>query len=445
MPKYGYLPEWKICFWKKIILDKEWITSHRHSLQSLQAFPDADLRSEIIKSQDAIIDEIHSKIPVVLSSKSARDYLKTQIVSPGRTKDAWFFFLIENARDSLFELAYLVPPALEIIDILLDRVCIDEYRRGRKEFERIELNKSVGIMGNNRDSPAVVTKTIAWKLYLTDPHCELGNIVYKKTLRGEFLTQDETRILLKNNSGLPITFGLKINDDVLKQKVDEYIDNFIQQDLMPEKDVLYFSVDQQRHNLLDAIQRIVPSYGYKNIFLSLQRVMKINGLDRSTAEQHRFFEGMFSLEHTGEIKIDNLRGDGEVVFSLTSTGLALLERNSIIETLLAEDKFVECHYSQTVLIKFKHNIYKPRAKKCKELLKKLFEFFATNEKKPCRLEAVFGPMDTEQKKFYIRDTKAKLHNINRQLHQKKIPLILDMDNAAIWLTAIKDEVEIEFI
>ena len=270
-----YLPEWKIYLWKKLILNKDGEFDRKLTPDSFRFFTPSEERDLIRAGIQKSIDIIK----IATESRSLIDFATRSTAS----QDSYFYFDPSKSFLALAELTHK-PAALEISNIRLDKKVLINFK---------DLFKP----------------------------SDFGPDGYAKVMEEKELTlADLGYTYFDNYSNNPIfsylTFEIKIDKAKLQKRLNDYLDNFIENKLSIPMGLRYIDPKKQLHDILSAITRLSEKYG-ENMVLTTDELAKAGGWYLRDEHHYRFYESLFTLEKDGKIVISNLRKD-EVLVTLVS-------------------------------------------------------------------------------------------------------------------------------
>ncbi|MFZ3029820.1 MAG: hypothetical protein WA095_02385, partial [Minisyncoccia bacterium] len=176
---------------------------------------------------------------------------------------------------------------------------------------------------------------------LVDLFCGLPEYIYNKVDKGEKLTLPNLDILIDQTSDATIfsslRFKLTIDKKNLQARLNAYVADFIAGELIPPQGVRLFIFEQQKNNILGAIQSLAARYGKKNIAITFEEVARIGGWANKDEHHYRFYETILALEQLGEIEIKDLRKE-EVILSLVEKTVPEKEKVAPVKELSPADK-----------------------------------------------------------------------------------------------------------
>lgn len=223
----------------------------------------------------------------------------------------------------LFKLASENPAVLTIEHLRISKKYKEAYAQKVGEINGLKHRKQIAGLGSGSPSKNDYIKI--------DEYCELGKNLHSKMLNGESISINEFQDFLNSNFsnflyGLQyyVLFDIKIDMKKLKNKLDDYIQNFLDSELIPAQGQHFYSVEKQFEDILRTLKFLSDSYGYKNVILNIGQVANtlddFGNLIYSNASSYRFYEALLGLEKTKVIVIKDLRNN-EAVLSVTSEHL----------------------------------------------------------------------------------------------------------------------------
>lgn len=269
-----FLPEWKIYLWKKLILNKDSEYDRPIKVRDFCFFTLEEQRELTRHNVQKTIDSIN----LAVASRT--------LITPGSrhttSEDSFFYFNSIKAFHTLVDLTKK-PGAIELSDIHLDKSYFQDCNHSNK-------------------------------------YCALGEEVYNKIQADQGITLKEIGLHIYpdqyKDSRLidSFTFRIKIDKEKLEEKLNTYLDDFMGNKLLGPKGVRYFDPQKQSQDILTVIKKLSLKYGNKMILTS-EEIAKEGGWYLRDEYHYRFYETIFALEKTGDIKITDLRKD-EVILSL---------------------------------------------------------------------------------------------------------------------------------
>lgn len=290
-----FLPEWKIYLWKKLILNKDGEYDRPIKVRNFCFFTLEEQREIARHKVQKTIDSIN----LAVASRT--------LITPGTrstsSEDSFFYF---NSIKTFLALVDLTkkPASIEISDIHLDKTYFRDCKPENK-------------------------------------YCSLGEEVYKKIQADEGITLKEIGLHIYpdqyKDSRLidSFTFRIKIDKEKLQEKLNVYLNDFMESKLLGPKGVRYFDPQKQSKDILTVIKKLSEKYG-NNMVLTSEEVAKAGGWYLKDEHHYRFYETLFALEKSGDIKITDLRKD-EVILSFNEKGVPGPVPVTVPKKTLAED------------------------------------------------------------------------------------------------------------
>lgn len=327
----AYLPEWKPYLWKKLLLDE-------------------NDPSRVFQPKDFIyFDEEHQKDLIGRDAQKTIKQLNSYTIDLANGVDVdhgihtppsgrYYYFEAPEVMLALIELAIEDPRCLKITDIELGKKVLHDYRQKMKTRLTDKQRKELAVLS--------ITAGLGGQLPKNDPllvdlFCGLPEYIYNKVDKGEKLTLPNLDILIDQTSDATIfsslRFKLTIDKKSLQERLNAYIADFMAGELIPPQGVRLFIFEQQKNNILGAIQSLATRYGNKNIAITFEEVARIGGWANKDEHHYRFYETIFSLEQLGEIEIKDLRKE-EVVLSLIEKPVVEKEKIPPVKELSAAEK-----------------------------------------------------------------------------------------------------------
>lgn len=208
----------------------------------------------------------------------------------------------------LVELSETNPVGIKLEDVRIKKRYIDDYKI---KIDRYNARQQTAAMVSPSNGNV--------KLKEADPYCGLMENVYEKVVANQVLDKFDLQSILMLFPGYGDVYTyiiLKGEVLLLEDRYNEYIDAFIQGDLIAPFGTRYFSSEKQRQILWEKIKSLADDQGAKNFILTVEDVMSAfysaSG-DPANTMQCRTFETVFSLERTGDIEITQIRDDEFVV------------------------------------------------------------------------------------------------------------------------------------
>jgi hypothetical protein len=279
MPTENYLPEWKLYLLKKLALDSKKLSDRPLTTREFLYVTDQEIRNAMMESlqqEDTFIRGIYDR---VLAGERIQ----------------------ENADNIAFSKAYTPP-----------------------EFKSINIIGALMELSEEQDAPlSILDPHLGKEYFVTQEKKRLASRSSGTWTKGdaEVLPSDtivisKLKSLLNKSPGLSdhIVFRLGIDQTKINKKIQEYLNAFNEQRLIPPKGKRYLAVEEQKARFLKAIGVLEKKFG-KNILTNFAEIIQIGGRGNWREESCRFYETLFLLEQEGIIKIIDLRGL-EVVFSI---------------------------------------------------------------------------------------------------------------------------------
>ena len=331
----AYLPEWKIYLWKKLLLDKG--EPERIFQPSDFIYFDRNYQQgAIIGSMQRSIDRLNNQLA---SARASGQKIEIDTSADTPNSEQYFSFEAKEVISALIELAEESPKCLDIKDVEIQKDVINQYRQKRKDYLSMENRKRLASLSSSRHVYYVDDSKPDSRF--TDPFCGLPEDIYKKVEKAEKLTLSEFKELvskkLDESIYSSIHFKIRIDKNNLLMRLNAYIGDFMASELIPSQSVRLFKFDQQRNNILGAIQSLATKYGSKNMAVTFKEVARCGGWEDKDEHHYRFYETIFALEKTGEIVVTDLRKE-EVVMSVVDKPIAEEKTVPRKELSLAEKK-----------------------------------------------------------------------------------------------------------
>lgn len=269
-----FLPEWKIYLWKKLILNKDGEYDRPIKVRNFCFFTPEEQRELTRHKVQKTIDSIN----LAVATRAPMDAGSRAIGS----EDSFFY---SNSIKTFLALVDLTkkPGCIELSDIHLDKTYFRDCKPENK-------------------------------------YCALGEEVYNKIQVDQGITLKEIGLHLYSNQYKDsrlidsFTFKIKIDKEKLEEKLNTYLDDFVGNKLLGRKGIRYFDPKKQSQDILAVIKKLSEKYGSKMV-LTAEEVAKTGGWYLKDEHNYRFYEVIFALEKSGDIKITDLRKD-EVILTL---------------------------------------------------------------------------------------------------------------------------------
>ena len=312
----NYLPEWKLYLWKRLLIDNP--------------------QNQQVKIDDFII---YQEREIIRSTKRQHQYVAPTFDNPhtiyelpkkeqsGKLDSSFFNFTKEDILNAFFELTVDEPSAIAMDNIVITKDYISAYKqKAKEEAARYARIKAVSMTNSANDNGFNESEKPILKY--GDEQCGLGESIFKKVESGTPITTDILKNLVNSlyvrQFGLCdfVSFKLTVNAEVLEKKINDYIDAFLQGDLIAR----YFKAEKQRTSFAIVIKALAGQLGHKNMPIKLQDIKDIANWQNGEEQSYRFYETLFSLERTGDIEIKDLMTN-EVIISINPRGLQVLNNN----------------------------------------------------------------------------------------------------------------------
>jgi hypothetical protein len=301
-----FLPEWKIYLWKKLILNKDGEYDRPIKVRNFCFFSDVEQRELTRNKVQKTIDSIN----VAVASRT--------LITPGSrdttSEDSFFYFDSIKTFHALVDLTKK-PGAIELSDIHLNKTYFRDCKPENK-------------------------------------YCSLGEVVYKKIQADQGITLKEIGLHIYpdqyKDSRLidSFIFRIKIDKEKLEEKLNTYLSDFMESKLLGPKGVRYFDPKKQSRDILAVIKKLSAKYG-SNMVLTADEVAKAGGWYLKDEHHYRFYETLFALEKSGDIKITDLRKD-EIILTFSEKVVpqvvpAVTPKKTVVEeiksiTFISENK-----------------------------------------------------------------------------------------------------------
>ncbi len=270
-----YLPEWKIYLWKKLLLNRNREFNGKLTPDSLRFFTPKEER-------DLIREGIQKSIDIMNIATQSRLLMDIY----GRKtdpKDTYFHFDPSHSFLALTELTHK-PAAIEFTNIRIDKKLLIDFK---------DLFK-----------PA-----------------DFGPEGYTKILEEKELTVADLGYTYFNNySNNPLfsylTFEIKIDEDHLQKKLNEYLEDFENNKLVAPKGLRYMDATKQIDDVFSAITHMEGKFG-KNMVVTVDEVAKAGNWFIKNEHFYRLYEAIFALEKAGKLTVNDLRKE-EILITLNS-------------------------------------------------------------------------------------------------------------------------------
>lgn len=313
----SYLPEWKLYLWKKVLLDKS-NPETIFQLSDFIYFNQEDQFSVMSKQMRNDMDRIQN---ARLGASVNEGKMVSNWVNDTPFPDQYWNFKPKEVMSALIELAEERPKFLDIKDIKLRKDDIYKYRQERKDYllslKRKHLASRTMVSRNgNVYTPEPDNR-------FTDPFCGLPEHIYKKVDDAKKLTLSDLAELVR---GTPqeslydlIRFKIQINKEIMLAHMNAYINDFMVGNLVPPQGVRYLKFDQQKNDILNAIQSLATKYGSTNMAITFEEIARCSGWEDMRERYYRFYETLFALEKSGDIEIKDLRMTEVIISFLEKT------------------------------------------------------------------------------------------------------------------------------
>ncbi len=247
---------------------------------------------------------------------------------------------------ALIEMSNFQPPAVEITNVRMLKDYRDyHYKRLSEEEAKKALAAATSSSYTNPNSKTVHVVLQPNHGLPKEVDQKLEKLEKDKNLADLDLADLKT---MAYNAKLPqylwnyVSFDAKFHKEPLEKKLNDYIDSFIQGDLVAPRGFRLYGPRQQMERMWQTIQVLATGQGSKNLKVTLRDIVPPG---RSPVNEHnlyKFYEMILALERSGDITVTDIVGS-EAVISIAPRHLKNLDPDLRIPPAFAkfEGKFVE--------------------------------------------------------------------------------------------------------
>jgi len=151
---------------------------------------------------------------------------------------------------------------------------------------------------------------------------KIEKITLQKGDKHKDITLSELKELITPSSDV-ISFEylklkLKLDKKALENRLNTYLDAFVDGSLLVPSGIRYFSFEKQQTDIMRSLQEMAKKYGNKNITFTLEELAKKGGWYQKEERNYRPFETLCALERLGQLTLQDFRKH-EIILSLNKS------------------------------------------------------------------------------------------------------------------------------